>query len=325
MIDFSRAVPTNWCKGDQLRTLFLGLAAAAGLFSGTIGMQTVVSAQVLQPVDRARTQVILLGSGTPFLDENKVGVSVAIVTGGVADLVDLGPGAFLRTVEASRRGVEALAWPNRIFLTHLHSDHVLDYADLLWSLWWRRENRVVAYGPPGLKALTDGLRATYAEDIRSRTEEQPVLTHGYNPEVHEIDGTLRVEDERVRVIGFPVCHGTQKAYGYRFETDDRVIVISGDTTYCDSLVEHAHGADLLFHEIFSERGLSRRTDDWQRYHRSVHSSPAQVAWIANTVRPKTLVLYHQLYFGVSDEELVEEVRAAGYAGPLVSGQDFDVF
>jgi len=75
----------------------------------------------------------------------------------------------------------------------------------------------------------------------------------------------------------------------------------------------------------SKRGLSRRTDDWQRYHRSAHSSPAQVARIANTGRPKTLVLYHQLYFGVGDEELVEEVRAAGYAGPLVSGQDFDVF
>jgi ribonuclease BN (tRNA processing enzyme) len=324
---------TDWCKGYNIRTLLLGLAVATGLFSATIGVQAVVSAQVLQPVDPARTQVILLGSGTPFLDQNKVGASVAIITGGVAYLVDLGPGAFLRTVEAAQQGVEALAWPNRVFFTHLHSDHVLDYADLLWALWWRREERVVAYGPSGLKALTDGLRAAYAADIRVRTEGlQPVITHGYNSEVHEIDGTFQFEDERVRVTGFPVCHEQQEAYGYRFETSDRVIVISGDTTYCDSLVEHARGADLLLHEVFSERGLSagpdppsRRAEDWQRYHRAAHTSPAQVARVANTARPGTLVLYHQLYFGVSDEELVEEVRSAGYAGALVSGQDFDVF
>ena len=322
-----------WGEGGNTRPSLMHLTVAAGLFMVTVWALPLVSAQVLQPVDPSRTQVILLGSGTPFLDQNKVGASVAIITGGVAYLVDLGPGAFLRTVEAAQQGVEALAWPNRVFFTHLHSDHVLDYADLLWALWWRREDRVVAYGPSGLKALTDGLRAAYAEDIRVRTEGlQPVLTLGYNSEVHEIDGTFQFEDERVRVTGFPVCHEQQEAYGYRFETGDRVIVISGDTTYCDSLVEHARGADLLLHEVFSERGLSagpdppsRRTEDWQRYHRAAHTSPAQVARVANTARPGTLVLYHQLYFGVSDEELVEEVRSAGYAGPLVSGQDFDVF
>ena len=117
---------TDWCKGHNIRTLLVGLAVATGLFSTTIGMQAVVSDQVLQPVDPARTQVILLGSGTPFLDQNKVGASVAIITGGVAYLVDLGPGAFLRTVEAAQQGVEALAWPYRVFFTHLHSDHVLD-------------------------------------------------------------------------------------------------------------------------------------------------------------------------------------------------------
>ncbi|MBU23785.1 MAG: MBL fold metallo-hydrolase [Vicinamibacterales bacterium] len=300
------------------------VAMASGL--GPTSAQAPAGDRTPLPVDPDRTQVILLGTGTPFLDAAKVGASVAIVTGGVAYLVDLGPGAYLRTVEAAQRGVEALAWPTRLFLTHLHSDHVLDYADLLWALWWRREDGVTAYGPRGLAAMTAGLQTAFAEDIRMRNEgSQPIVTRGYVPEVHEIDGTLRFEDERVRVVGFPVCHDGQAAYGYRFETADRVVVVSGDTTYCDSAIEHAQDADILVHEIFSERGLVRRTEDWQAYHRAAHSSPAQVARIANAVRPGTLVLYHQLYFGVSDEELVEEVREAGYEGPLVSGQDLDVF
>ena len=278
------------------------------------------------PLDPARTQVILLGSGTPFLDADKVGASVAVVTGGTAYLVDIGPGAFLRTVEAAARGAIPLAWPTRLFLTHLHSDHVLDYPDLLWALWWRREGRIEAYGPRGLQALTDSLHQTFAEDIRIRTDgQQPIVTRGYEADVHEIDGSLIFEDARVRITGFPVCHESVEAYGYRFDTADREIVISGDTTYCDSVVEQARGADLLLHEVFSARGLSTRTPDWQRYHRTAHASPAQVARVANEAQPDAVVLYHQLYFGVGDAELVEEVRAAGYDGPLVSGRDFDVF
>ncbi len=305
-----------------------GLGLALGVVIGSVlaTAQETAVARPLLALDAGRTQVILLGSGTPFPDDRKVGSSLAVITGGTAYLVDIGPGAFLRTVEAARRGVAALASPTRLFFTHLHSDHVLDYADLLWGLWWRREGQVTAYGPRGLRALTDGLQAAFAEDIRMRTEGRlPIVTRGYDAEVHEIDGSLTYEDERVRITGFPVCHESVEAYGYRFETADRVVVISGDTTYCDRVVEEARGVDLLFHEVFSERGLAARTADWQRYQRSAHASPAQVARVANEARPAMLVLYHQLYFGVADDELVAEVRAAGYDGPLVSGQDLDVF
>ena len=304
----------------------LGVALSVVIGSASAAAQDTAVARPLLALDAGRTQVILLGSGTPFPDDRKVGSSLAVITGGTAYLVDLGPGAFLRTVEAARRGVTALASPTRLFFTHLHSDHVLDYADLLWGLWWRREGQVTAYGPRGLRALTDGLQAAFAEDIRIRTEGRlPIVTRGYDAAVHEIDGSLTYEDERVRITSFPVCHASVEAYGYRFETADRVVVISGDTTYCDRVVEEAHGVDLLFHEVFSERGLAARTADWQRYQRSAHASPAQVARVANEARPGLLVLYHQLYFGVADDELVAEVRAAGYDGPLVSGQDLDVF
>lgn len=278
------------------------------------------------PFDPSRTQVVLLGSGTPILDGNKAEASVAIVTDGTAYVVDLGSGAVERATQAAERGIQALRLPTHVFITHLHSDHVLDYPELLWTLWWRRPTPIVAYGPRGLRALTESLLTTFAEDIRIREDgAQPVETRGYQAEVHEIDGTLRYEDDLVRVTGFPVCHEEIDAYGYRFETADRTVVVSGDTTFCERVIEASRGADILLHEVFSERGLVQRTDEWQRYHRAAHTSPAQVAEVATRAAPGLLVLYHQLYFGTSDDELIGEVRAAGYAGPLVSGRDLDVF
>ena len=278
------------------------------------------------PFDPSRTQVVLLGSGTPVPDGNKAEASVAIVTDDTAYVVDLGSGAVERATQAAERGIEALRLPARVFITHLHSDHVLDYPELLWTVWWRRPTPIVAYGPRGLRALTESLVTAFGEDIRSREEAvQPIETRGYQAEVHEIDGTLRYEDDRVRVTGFPVCHAGMDAYGYRFETADRTVVVSGDTTFCERVIDASRGADVLLHEVFSERGLAQRTADWQRYHRAAHTSPQQIARVANQAKPGLVVLYHQLYFGVSDDVLVDEVRAAGYEGPLVSGRDLDVF
>ena len=86
--------------------LGLALSVIIGL-AFTAAQETAVTRPLLV-LDAGRTQVILLGSGTPFPDDRKVGSSLAVITGRTAYLVDIGPGAFLRTVEAARRGVAAL-------------------------------------------------------------------------------------------------------------------------------------------------------------------------------------------------------------------------
>ena len=124
---------------------------------------------------------------------------------------------------------------------------------------------------------------------------------------------------------FRVDHGSWKeAFGYRFVTPDRVIVISGDCRPTEALVEAATGADLLVHEVYSLEKWKTRPPVWQRYHATFHTSTKELAAIAERAKPKRLVLTHQLFWGATPEELVAEIRAH-YGGPVVSGSDLDIY
>ena len=144
------------------------------------------------------------------------------------------------------------------------------------------------------------------------------------PWPHEVEGGEIYRDERVVVDAIPVDHLTWPwAFGYRFRSRDRTIVISGDARPSPSLVEACNGCDVLVHEVYSQRFFAPHSN--QPYHRAAHTSAAEVAEIATKARPKLLVLYHQLLRDATDEELENEVRAAGYTGQVVSARDLDVF
>ena len=87
----------------------------------------------------------------------------------------------------------------------------------------------------------------------------------------------------------------------------------------------AKGVDILVHEIGSDIALKKRPPEWQTYHRSYHTMPDELAKIANKAKPRLLVLYHQLYWDKADDNLAEEVKAAGYKGNVISANDLDVF
>ena len=174
--------------------------------------------------------------------------------------------------------------------------------------------------------MTDHILAAYDEDIQLRLDGlEPANSAGYKVEVHEIVPGIIYTDERVTVTAFNVRHGSWKyAYGFRFETPDRVIVVSGDTAPSPELIEHARGCDVLIHEVYAQAGFEKRKPVWQRYHRNFHTSAPQLAEIANQVQPGLLILYHQLFWGTTEAELLEEIRR-DYRGPIVSGHDLDVF
>jgi ribonuclease Z len=174
--------------------------------------------------------------------------------------------------------------------------------------------------------MTDHILKAYEQDIHVRVGglEQGSAT-GYQVNVHEFEPGPIYRDKNVRVTAFPVKHGSwDHAYGFRFETDDRVVVVSGDTAPCASLIQHAKGCDVLVHEVYSEAGFKRRPPGWQKYHASFHTSAVELAAIAQQVRPKLLVLTHQLLWGTSPEELVAEVKQF-YNGEVRSGNDLDVY
>ena len=275
------------------------------------------------------TQLVLLGTGTPNADPTRSGPALAVVVNGQAYLVDCGPGIVRRAVAARQMGIKALAVEKltHVFITHLHSDHTLGYPDLIFTPWvLERNTPLEAYGPPGLAAMTEHILAAYQEDIAIRIDgAEPANTMGYQVNVHELTPGVVYQDKNIRVTAFPVRHGSwPHAYGFRFDTADRSIVVSGDTAPCESLVKHAKGCDLLVHEVYSHVAFQHRPAVWQRYHASFHTSTTELAEIARQVQPKLLVLTHQLFWGSTPAELVAEIRKT-YAGDVRSGNDLDVY
>lgn len=274
-------------------------------------------------------QIILLGTGTPTADPQRSGPAVAIVVNNTVYLVDFGPGVVRRAVAAAKKfEIAALEAKNleRAFLTHLHSDHTVGYPDLIFTPWVLGRNKALdVYGPSGTQTMTDHLLFAYQQDIDQRLNGlEPANTVGYKVNVHEITPGRVYQDDNVKVDAFPVNHGSWPAFGYKFHSQDRTVVISGDTAPMDGLVAQYTACDVLIHEVYSVVGLQNRPSNWQKYHTSVHTSAHELATIASQAKPGLLVLYHQLFWGTTEGELLAEIQTH-YAGKVISGKDLDVY
>ena len=273
------------------------------------------------------TAVVMLGTGTPNADPDRSGPAVAVVRAGRSYLVDAGPGVVRRASAAAALHADSSLQPQNLrtlFLTHLHSDHTVGLPDLILSAWTlEREVPLEVYGPPGTQAMVDHLLAAYAADIRNRIDGlEPANPTGYQVRVHEIAPGKVFEDGNVTVTAFAVPHGDWAvAFGYRFQSADRSIVISGDTRASDAVVRACDGCDLLVHEVYSAERFRTRPPAWQAYHAKAHTSTTELADVARRAAPKQLLLYHQLFWGTTDEGLMAETRAAGYKGPMRSAAD----
>jgi len=277
-----------------------------------------------------KTQVVVLGTGTPLPDAHRAGPSIAVIHKGEAYLFDVGAGAIHNAIIARYKYDIPSLYPNQIccvFFTHMHSDHTMDYAELAFTLWWRRTRKLSAFGPIGLESMNEGMVAMMATDIAIRTSgTQPVPSpDGYKVDVTEISEGVVFRKGDLTIEAFEVSHGnTKPAYGYRITTEDKTLVISGDTAHSEKLLEMSRGVDLLFHEVISDSGLAKTPDFWQAYHKRSHTLASELGKLATEARPKMLVLYHGLYYGVPETVVVDEVRA-NYEGDVVLANDLDSF
>ena len=272
------------------------------------------------------TQVILLGTGTPYPDPSASGPATAVVVNGRVFLFDAGAGV-MRRLKAANLPING---PEALFITHLHSDHTLGYADLMLTSWvMRRTKPFPVYGPRGLRRMTNLLLAAYSEDIEIRTSGlEHEVAGGHRVRVHEIRAGVVYEKDGVRVTAIRVQHGAWRdAFGYRIDTADRSIVISGDTRPSEALVKTARGVDVLIHEVYPASRLAPEDrpggKDWPRYCREYHTSDVELGRLAARIQPKLLILDHLIRMGASDEELLAGVRAGGYSGRAVVGKDLE--
>ena len=283
--------------------------------------------------DSEVTKLVMLGTGNPNPSPEQSGCALAIVVNDVPYVVDFGPGLIRRAAALSPRyggSIEGLDVKHikRAFLTHLHSDHTTGYPDLILTPWvMGRDDPLEVYGPAGTREMTEHILEAYKEDIRYRLYgTEPANDEGWRVNCHEIlkEG-LFYQDEHIKAEAFRVPHGTwPNAWGFRFTTPDRVIVISGDSAPSEKIIEYARGADILVHEVYSSAGYEKKPESWKSYHAAHHTSTLELAGIAREADPGLVVLYHILFWGSTEEELLEEISGI-YDGKVILGRDLDIY
>jgi ribonuclease BN (tRNA processing enzyme) len=297
-----------------------------------------------------RTRVVLLGTGTPVPDPDRSGPATAIVVDDSAYLVDFGPGVVRRAKAAVLdRHITALEPANLkvAFATHLHSDHTAGYPDLILTGWTAgRRTPMEVYGPAGLRSMTEHILQAYQIDIKTRTipeGDQRGNPEGWKVNAHEIKPGVIYRDAKVTVTAFPTKHAME-SYGYRFDTPDRSVVISGDTNPTEETIKACHGCDVLIHEARAVELFERLPEDPHAFGAKNHTTSEQLAALAAKAKPGLLIVYHawiSWWPGIapsrnqpvvlttgelhSSPEVLQKEIGSRYSGNFVIGRDLDVY
>jgi ribonuclease BN (tRNA processing enzyme) len=272
-----------------------------------------------------RTQVVLLGTGTPRPEPDRSGPATAIVVNDAAYLVEAGPGIVRRAAAAAGKGIAALSMPklDTLFVTHLHSDHTVGLPDLIFTPWVQeRRAPLRVFGPEGTEEMTRHILLAWRADVDIRTK--GLERRGrLEVQAHDVAPGVVYKDANVMVSAFANRHGEwPHSFGYRFTTADRTIVISGDTSPSPEVVAACHKCDVLIHEVFSEKYQPADMPNWAEYRSKYHTTTSQLAEIANKAQPALLILHHR--GAGSAEEYLADIRRS-YAGKVVVGNDLDVY
>lgn len=266
-------------------------------------------------------KVTLLGTGYPRPRIDRFGPSTLVEAGKQKLLFDCGRGASIRLYQLNTpfEDVDAL------FLTHLHSDHIVGLPDL-WLTGWilGRKTPLRVWGPEGTKAMMTHLEEAYAFDIHVRRDVDEQLTgQGWKVQATDIQEGIVYQNEGVKVTAFNVEHGRVKpAFGYRVDYGGHSVVLSGDTHYSENLIKFSQGADVLIHEVLDpERYLATshifNREQMQRV-MDHHTTPEQAGRVFSRVKPRLAVYSHVIPGDVP--HLIAETRKT-YSGPLEVGED----
>ena len=258
-------------------------------------------------------RVTLLGTGTPFPNAERFGSAILVGVASKRFLFDCGRGVVIRLTQSGVNPKDI----DGLFLTHLHSDHVVGIPDLWLSGWFLGRTKPLSiWGPPGTRSMAEHLVQAFGFDIRIRqAPPDPLPAKGVEIDAKEIEQGEIYNDGLARISAFRVDHGTVKpAFGYRIDSAGHSVVISGDTKFCQNLVDFAKGADCLIHAAWSA-GWKNSTPPSKRSIASAEDAGRVFA----IVKPKLGVVYHY-----KDEVGLSEAVRKEYNGPFVIAKDLMV-
>lgn len=278
-------------------------------------------------------RVTLLGTGTPPPLIQRFGPSTLVQAGGLNLLFDCGRGCTQRLWQKK----VPLGKIDALFLTHLHSDHVVGIPDLLLTGWLRppwahRDEPLTVIGPEGTVNLMTHIEKAYEWDIKTRINDQKLPPAGVQHRATNMSEGVVLEKNGVKVTAFAVNHGAKikPAFGFRIDFGGRSVVISGDTKPDENLIKHAQGVDLLIHQVAMARPELLEKLKFLKVILDHHTKPAEAGTVFSRVKPKLAVFYHIVSFGnrqikpYSMKDLVRLTRQT-YSGPLLVGSDLTSF
>jgi ribonuclease Z len=314
------------------RRRILGTAAAAAFGAIMAPGAPVFAQSPPAPVAADEFRVTLLGTGSPAPVMRRFGPGVLVQAGGKTLLIDCGRGTTQRLMQAGLR----LGQVDALFLTHLHSDHIVGIPDL-WLTGWleaayaQRKGPFVVHGPAGTQALMDGLTRAYQWDIQARIADQNLSPASIAAQVTEFKEGVVYDQGGVKVTAIEVDHGEllKPAFGFRVDYAGRSVTISGDTRFSENLIRHAAGTDLLIHQVAAVREELLKNPVFKVI-LAHHTQPDEAGTLFTRVKPKLAVYYHFVLLGapgippVTEADVVALTRR-NYAGPLVVGEDLMAF
>ena len=253
-------------------------------------------------------KVTILGSGTPRVNIDRFSQSILIEHKNDKFLFDAGRGALLRLNQSRILPNEI----ENIFFTHLHSDHILGFSDILMTGWvYHRKKPLNIFGPPGTINFVDSTIKSFEEDIKVRSlPPESLNVENLKSNIEIIYDDFTYKKNGLTIETFAVKHEPfTYAFGFKIFNSKYCMVISGDTTYSEQVIEKTKNCDLLIHEIAhaSEHTL-------EKYPKakgviSYHTDASQVSKIINTVKPRLTILNHVLSLdGSSDEQILNEIK-----------------
>lgn len=310
------------------RRRFLQMAAVAS--AGALPAARLALAQGAEKPQKG-TKLILLGTkGGPRVGGERSNPASAIVVDGVPYVVDCGQGVSRQLVSA---GIP-LNSVRHLFITHMHSDHNLEYGGLVYNAWATGMKEMQVYAPPTIEPMTKSFFDYMKFDVETRMADEGRPDLRKMVTTHEIsaDG-LVMQDERVKVTAARNVHPPiHHSFAFRFDTRDRSIVISGDTNYSENVIALAKGADVLAHEILYPPGVEKllkrvpNAATLRDHLIASHTSPEDVGRVAAAAGVKTLVLTH--FVPGDDPAITDAMWSEGvrkhFSGELIVGRDLMV-
>ena len=306
-------------------TKSLGAGCCRTLFRATIAIA--LSAIVLVPVvaQGQSLKVTLLGTGSPVPAMNRFGPSTLVEAGDQKFLFDAGRGALQRLGQLNVRWLDVQG----LFLTHLHSDHLVGIPDLWLTGSFvppGRKSALRVWGPTGTKQMMAYLEQAFGYDLRIRQADDRSSPEGVAIFAEDVNEGIVYERGGVKITAFEVDHRPVKpAFGYRIDYAGRSVVLSGDTRISDNLIRHAQSADLLVHEVVSPEALLRAGIPQGRVSQILdgHSSPEQAGEAFSKTKPRLAVYSHVIPPSAAESDLIPRTRKT-YSGPLELGEDLMV-